>query len=147
MMNSSSSVGRNSAPGRSHELDKFRKEFIDAGIEVYKYPRYSIFGSRKPWVMPIYLFISRWINVIYYINCFRELRVIQLNASEGYLYWVGKGGERKIVQLDDVMQVEAAATDNGVVSNTPFDQLAHIEHSLVLIVYWYAFYSFYFRLY
>ena len=31
-----------------------------------------------------------------------------MNADEGMLFWVGKGGERKVVQLKHVQKIEAA---------------------------------------
>ena len=40
---------------------------------------------------------------------------MQLNATEGVLFWVGKGGQRKSVDLREVVKIEAADSDSGVV--------------------------------
>jgi hypothetical protein len=45
------------------------------------------------------------------------VRVIQLNADEGMLFWVGKGGRRKVVELAHVDRIEAADSDGDTVSS------------------------------
>lgn len=86
-MRSSSDLGVQNGRGAS-ESERTRKQLIDNGLELIKHPRHG-----KP-----------------------EVRVIQLNLDEGMLYWVGKGGERKVVQLKDVEKVEAAGSDGDQVS-------------------------------
>ena len=86
-MRSSSNLSSQNGRGAS-ELERTRRQLIENGLELTKHPRHG-----KP-----------------------DIRVIQLNSDEGMLFWVGKGGERKVIELKNVERIEAADSDGDNVS-------------------------------
>lgn len=86
MMRSTGNPGAENGRGAS-EFERTKKELIDYGLELTKHPRHG-----KP-----------------------DIRVVQLNVDEGMLFWVGKGGERKVVDLKHVERIEAADSDGDSV--------------------------------
>ena len=64
---------------------------------------------------------------------FREVRVIQLNADEGFLFWVGKGGQRKVVNLSHIKKIEAASSDGENVNLLTHSSNCAISRATVVL--------------